>query len=423
MLTLLIKSIFSVCYLYFILISIIIVLYKLFLFSPLILNIFLMLLLFLGIIKDQRFSWFRKSIFILLIILQIFVYYYIGIIPILILKDLFWFSVVINVSFIWHNLFIIWLYDLFKSLNNNYMCYIISRIGLLTSLSIINIILSSLLMMVEKILEYYCLVNDVGITKKKPFFLQLIITILVALYKANSYFIKFFSIYSLFIMGKIKNNLQFNFEFFKRILFFILFLILSFILGTPRIYLIWIYYSIYDILLNLRYAFLIWFRSYNVIKNLTFLNQFKSFYLYDIEKESFLKYWKLMDHDIYYDYYGFLENCSWSPVYLDTYLYDINDVLSLFIYEPNYRLFLYVKHIGFKIDDCSSDFSDIELQDFINFYNIHVTLDVYHKIYKEFYDKNEFKFYNLDLKGWNFIKYMIGLPKGRYHIKKNYYDH
>lgn len=89
MLLLLFKSIFSVCYLYFILISIIIVLYELFLFFPLILNIFLMLVLLFGIIKDQRFSLIRKIIFVLLLIIQIFIYNYLGFIPILILKDLF----------------------------------------------------------------------------------------------------------------------------------------------------------------------------------------------------------------------------------------------------------------------------------------------------------------------------------------------
>jgi hypothetical protein len=67
----------------------ILLLYKLFLFSPLFLNIILMLVLLLGIIKDERFSLFRKSILILLILTQIIIYKYLGFVPILILKDLF----------------------------------------------------------------------------------------------------------------------------------------------------------------------------------------------------------------------------------------------------------------------------------------------------------------------------------------------
>jgi hypothetical protein len=95
-----IKSIFSVCYLYMLLFILILLLYKLFLFSPLFLNIILILVL-LGIIKDERFSLFRKSVLILLILIQIIIYKYLGFVPILILKDLFWYSVVLNISFIW----------------------------------------------------------------------------------------------------------------------------------------------------------------------------------------------------------------------------------------------------------------------------------------------------------------------------------
>jgi hypothetical protein len=91
--------------------------------------------------------------------------------------------------------------------------------------------------MIDRLITCYGIIYNKRFDKK-PFILELITTIIVMLYKANSYFIKFFSIYSLLIMGKIKSKLKFDLNLLKRILFFIFFIILSFMLGTPRIYLI-----------------------------------------------------------------------------------------------------------------------------------------------------------------------------------------
>jgi hypothetical protein len=125
--------------------------------------------------------------------------------------------------------------------------------------------------MIDRLIEYYCAVYDIYFGEN-PFILDLIAAIIVMLYKANSYFIKFFSIYSLLIMGKIKGNLKFNLDLLKRILFIILFIILSFMLGTPRIYLIWIYYIMYDLLLKLINVVPFWLDNINdnFIKNYTF---------------------------------------------------------------------------------------------------------------------------------------------------------
>lgn len=312
---------------------------------------------------------------------------------------------------------IYFLYYGFKKRDNKYWCYLISRLGLLTSLSIINIILSSLLLIFKRLISYYCVVYDINFGKK-PFILKFITTLIIMLYKSNSYFIKFFSIYSLFIMGKIKGNLKFNLDLLKRILFFILFIMLSFMLGTPRIYLIWIYYVIYDLLLKLIYVVPFWLECHNIIANMTFLDELNNLFLDDLKKDSFLKYWKLMDHDIYYDYYGFLENCNWFPVGLSGVdLYDIKDVLSLFIYDPNYRLFLYSIYIGRQQDDYSPPFSDIELINIFNMYKINCTLEAYYEIYNKLCDNDEFKFICLEVKGLNFLKYMIGLSKGKYYLK------
>ena len=88
----------------------------------------------------------------------------------------------------------------------------------------------------------------------------------------------------------------------------------------------------------------------------------------------------------------------------------------MFIYNSNYRLFLYVRHIGFLRDDCQPEFTDIEFKNFINYYNLNCTLEVYFEIYNKFKDDGEFEYFYLKTQGLNFFKYMVGLPKGRYYI-------
>jgi hypothetical protein len=49
-------------------------------------------------------------------------------------------------------------------------------------------------------------------------------------------------------------------------------------------------------------------------------------------------------------------------------------------------------------------------------YKINCTLEVYYEIYNKLCDDDEFKDVCLEVNKFNFLKYMIGLSKGRYYL-------
>ena len=106
---------------------------------PLYLNIIIFCILMIGLIFDSRLLKSRYVCFLFLILIQILVYYYLDLVPLLIIKDIFWFTAIINVSVIIHLFLFEWLLNLFKWLNYDFGVYYITRISLLTSLCSIHI--------------------------------------------------------------------------------------------------------------------------------------------------------------------------------------------------------------------------------------------------------------------------------------------
>ena len=59
-----------------------------------------MIILTVGIFVDKRFNLKRKLFLLLLLVIQLLVYYYLELIPILLIKDLFWYSLLLNMCYI-----------------------------------------------------------------------------------------------------------------------------------------------------------------------------------------------------------------------------------------------------------------------------------------------------------------------------------
>lgn len=125
----------NILYLYLIVYVFFYLAYLLIIWKPLIFNIILMLILLVGLSIDSRFTKKAVLIMLVLIIIQIVVYNYLNMIPILIIKDMFWFSVVMNVAFIWHICILQWVYKVAELMKWELLKYITRSLGVLTSLT------------------------------------------------------------------------------------------------------------------------------------------------------------------------------------------------------------------------------------------------------------------------------------------------
>jgi hypothetical protein len=67
-------------------------------------SVLVMILLTVLVVTDKKMLWKGKIIFLSLILIQILLYEYCGVLYIDLIKDIFWFSLILNVGVIWHNL-------------------------------------------------------------------------------------------------------------------------------------------------------------------------------------------------------------------------------------------------------------------------------------------------------------------------------
>jgi len=87
-----------------------------------------MLFVYFGICLDNRFKTKNKILILVFFIVNVIMFIVFKGINTLLIKDIFWFSLVLNSSFIFHTLICDWLYRLFIFLNWDYGCFIITRI-------------------------------------------------------------------------------------------------------------------------------------------------------------------------------------------------------------------------------------------------------------------------------------------------------
>jgi hypothetical protein len=328
-----------------------------------------------GIIIDDRFSNLRKFIFIILNIIQILIWIHLDFLSILLLKDIFWFSTILNISFIWHVLILSWLYKLCDYIGWSYMCFIISRLSLLTSLSWVLLLIKALHLLFTNIVVYFdtfykvtkCNINyDIEfwkfISKKFIYILELTSLIL-------NYFMKLFNNYSLFLLGKsIKFSFSIILKNYKYYIFLFLIFLISIVISVPRIYILWCSLFIWNwfnyILSYILYKNKdIWLNIRSIKGLLDFLNLFfEGFFvsrdsLYkEIEANHISEYWKLIYTVNYISSYIFMfkmpffkrfntYNVIWDAKGESWPQFTYFDIIRLFIYDKNWKAKLKAKLI------------------------------------------------------------------------------
>lgn len=240
--------------------------------------IFLIFLIWISylVYTDNRFKFNRKVLFFFIIAVLLIFSYYIDKVPYLIIKDLFWYSLVLNGSFIFHVLILSRIFHFCWEKHYEYLGFIISRISFTLSFSILLYWLSSIYNKTQEIYIYYKIKsksisgNFFCIIIK---FIQVLINILRIIL---IHFSNLFCNYSLVLLGRNDHQYSSNIII-KYIVMFLVFLILSIIIGIPRLFIIWIFQGFLEIckILNLEYQNI---NIKNEFRNLKFLDKIKYTY-------------------------------------------------------------------------------------------------------------------------------------------------
>lgn len=266
------------------------------------------------IITDNRFLFNRKIIFIFILIVLFILSFYINKAPYEIIKELFWYSLLLNSSFIFHTLICDRLFHYCWKNHYEYLGFIISRISFTLSLWGINYWVSKLrgflLFFFDDFYTSYeyeqnLHLNNIWIkyayfyvtymrTNKLillifKVFCKLIINFntLVQLICIN--FSLIFHNYSLLILGLKKKEWNTRIIYKFLIQFSILFSI-SIIIGLPRLYIIWILqiiiecYNIFNLKYHPRKGAIDDYKKLNIIEKI-------KFFFKDIKKNSYVSGW------------------------------------------------------------------------------------------------------------------------------------
>ena len=370
---------------------------------PLYFNIAFMLLLLIGIIWDDRFSISRKLIFIFLCIIQFLLYMYLEIIPLLLIKDLFWFSVCLNICFIWHVLILNWLMTLLGGYNDisKIIYYIISRISLVSSLTFVQLILCEVWLFFGLIGSY-----DFGcknywkidlkwhnkILSYDSIFLSLIKSFIFILIKTTNYFINIFNNYSLLLLGKNDKLNWKSYKFLFHILIFLLLFMISILTNIPRLYFVWGIYIFLDLIIKIKSSFMYLYDLYKCDKLNEWYNN-RYFYvifsalcsnLYGDISSYQVKFNLIYNKELYLDYYCYIIDLNWS----ESWRFNIYDICDIFIYREDIREWIYAKYFITNIlpDDMKFYYKN-DVLDFINEYDLDLDIDLfYKKIYPNYYE-------------------------------------
>lgn len=211
--------------------------------------LFCILVLFLLylIYSDKRFLFNRKFLFFFIILSSLFFSYYMNKIPYLIIKDLFWYSLILNCSFIFHVLILDRLFYWCWQYHYEYFGFIISRISFTFSFSCL---LSLLRIFIEKLIRYQIFIKyNVNIINSRKDIIIYILDFIKSLCNLIRLILIHFSIifqnYCLLLIGKNIKQITMK-NIIKNIIIFIIFFIIAWIIGIPRLYVVWIFQSIFE---------------------------------------------------------------------------------------------------------------------------------------------------------------------------------
>lgn len=455
------RFLYSLLRLYSILILIFVVVFYLYSINWQVFIIIMNIIIWFGILLDSRFVYWRKFLIIILNIIQIVIWYYLELVPILLIKDLFWFSVILNIGFIWHVLILNWLFLFIKKYQYKKGMYWISMFSLCTSLSLIRLLLCECLLIVN--LSYYYTAGVIshfnkGQKKIQDFLsvdliFHILRFIILGLLKINNYFMKSFGYYSLLILGKNPNIDYKSKEFIKAILIFLLMLLLSIYLQYPRIYLVWIFYVIYEFL-KLYWEAISELKFFLTHRDFIFSDEYlpfsfiRYFFMYidskwfsSVNNFKFVDQWKLIYcSGMYLDYLFFIDQPDWGVFFspgLDHIKCNVYDVFDLFDYKDNLRVYIYGKIIH-RLGDIGV-VHDVVFEEFIDTYELEISLEEFRLfLYPDIknweklegvlkfdvFSKGglvEYKFFSPEQENNSLYEFLFGFPKGDY-IMRHYYD-
>jgi hypothetical protein len=180
--------------------------------------VFFILLLIYLLVTDTRFAPNRKYLFVLFNFIFIIIGIYIYIIPYLIVKDLFWYSLILNECFIFHTLILSRIFLQCWKNHYEFMGFLVSRISFTLLLSVVLYLLLRFISISFKL--YHGRYRNYYDYK----FFKLFQFILIVLKIIFIYFSHTFHNYSLFILGIDKT------QFTLKIILFNLFIFILFLL-------------------------------------------------------------------------------------------------------------------------------------------------------------------------------------------------
>lgn len=315
----------------------------------------------IGLIFDSRLLKSRYVCFLFLILIQILVYYYLDLVPLLIIKDIFWFTAIINVSVIIHLFLFEWLLNLFKWLNYDFGVYYITRICLLTSLCSIHIYIYIIQGYLHSIIySYYLDLYNINVSKKnecKYIFIYLINFCFALIIVLTIFFqLKYINYTKLILGTNDKINLKeiINKAIQNKILFLFLFIgfFLSFLFETKRFYVMLIlllgykFFLLFFYLYNNNYMDNLKKKDYTKISSYVYiLKSFNVFFLdpsipFNKDCVFYYKYYYLNDN-FYNEFRDILLNCDCS-LFISGYWIRVNpnSVWLYFVYDKD-RVFHY----------------------------------------------------------------------------------
>jgi hypothetical protein len=213
-----------------------------------------LLMIYIGILLDNTFKWRNKLL--ILIALILFVLFTLIFRGNILFNEIFWYTLILNGSFIFHVCICDWLYRLFRYYRKDYICWIVTRISFIFSMSFIVYLINNFYLYLYHFYDEKCY--------KNKWFILLIFNLQIIVYfmlLISIFFIIIFANYSMLLKGIINNNMSI-----KNIIYIIIYIIITLIisiyfLGIPRLYFIWfilLVNYIYNKLIMYKIKFIYW---------------------------------------------------------------------------------------------------------------------------------------------------------------------
>ena len=308
---------------------------------------------------DDRFSQKRKILFLCISSLFIILSFYINRAPYEILQELFWYSLILNGSFIFHTLILDRLFYYFwknnKKPNYEYYAFLVSRISFTFSLSFIIYNLNKLNMSLYN--------NYFRMDKKVDKFLYILDVLIVIIKAICLNFSIIFHNYCTLIIGL--QSKEWNIKIIMHLLIqFSILLILSLMMGLPRLYIMWIILGVYEL--------------YNIL-NRYYLWDYKKFYILNLKNKLIYTMEKFNETHYLNIYYEFkannLEKLYEKPYHpffmfdLCRFLYNTNKYEDYYIQiDPFKNIYEFINWENLAYKYCKNQkSSNVELEELVEF--------------------------------------------------------